>query len=104
MKAIIEQIEMAYCWEGGARAKVLPSNNPLVVELSILGSSTVEHGGDVDGIRSQVHDLYGVTTTEDGFIYTVKSARCNLTEDERHDDSDYTVHVSGNVTLSKVKA
>jgi len=101
MEKLIELIENAYCWEGGARAKRLPSDNPFILNFSVSGSSTVEHSGDTDGICSQVRDLRGKTIIDNGVIYTIQSATITTKNGERNEDSDYEVYVTGKVSVSK---
>jgi len=98
MKKLIEEIENAYCWEGGANVKVA-SQLPTQIEFDVRGSSTVEHSGDVEGICSQVHDLRGKSFVEDGKTYTIQFANIKTREGERHEDSDYEVSVTGKVLV-----
>ena len=94
----IKPIEDAYCWEGGATARVDKAEGD-TIELVVSGSSTVEHNGDVDGIRCNVRDLRGQNL--DGFV--VKSATIE-TQSDRHGDEDFTVNVKGRVILKKAPA
>jgi hypothetical protein len=103
MKNILNQIRDAYCWEGGSKVIEIHRENDLIT-LAVEGSSTVEHSGDVDGMCSQVYDLHGVSVTEDGVTYTVKSATIKTQNGNRSEDSDYEVYVNGTVIVACSKA
>jgi hypothetical protein len=109
MNKLIDAIESAYCWEGGASATHQPkASSPNFLVFSVCGSSTCENGGDVDSIRSMVRDLRGQSFTEDNVTYTIESASCEIgsREYERDEDTgeieydgDFSVSVSGRVTV-----
>lgn len=109
MNKIIEAIENAYCWEGGASATHLPkASSPNFLVFSVCGSSTCEHGGDVDNIYGQVRDLRGQSFTEGNTTYIIESASCEIgsREYERDEDTgeidysgDFSVSVKGRVTV-----
>jgi len=102
MKELIELIESAYCWEGGANAKLV-SNEPksAIMVFDVHGVSTVEHTGDVNGIYGQVSELRGKSVEHGGFKYTITSATCDHYDREQIGDGDYEVVVSGKVTVTK---
>ena len=100
-KNLFQEIEDAYSWEGGARITVKDDPKTNTLELSVSGSSTVEHDGDVDGICQQVGELRGKTAEDEDFKYTVKSTRINTRDGDRDGDADYTVYVTGTVTIEK---
>ncbi len=98
------EITSAYVWEGQGRVsakEIDPATKKL--EFSVWGSSTCEHGGDEDGIRSNVNDLNGEkkTFTVDGKEYTgtIKNATVELEVENRGNDDDYNVISRGTFTL-----
>jgi hypothetical protein len=98
MKQLIEAIESAYCWEGGARAKIT-SQSPTNIEFDVRGSSTVEHSGDVDGICDQVRGLRNQSFVEGEQTFTITSATIKTKSGERVEDEDYSVSVDGKVSV-----
>jgi hypothetical protein len=105
IKETLELIQNAFCWEGYARAEVLPTSTETQIHLTVTGVSSVEHSGDESGIRDQVSDLRGEVITEDGFEYIVMSSSCRVVRTAFSDgEGDYEVMVTGAVTLSRVKA
>ena len=101
---LVEEFELtdAFCWEGHAGAAVDEVQRDLFI-IRVRGSSTVEHEGDEDGIRSQVKDLIGMKAgfDFDGNKYSAKitDAFCSITSIDRIDDGDYTVYVDGKVKI-----
>lgn len=100
IKQFFSDIESAYCWEGYATVStVSETDNELV--LSVRGSSTVEHSGDEDGIKTQVKDLVGETFSEDNFIYKIVNSNVKIEHNERFRDGDYEIYVTGTVKINK---
>jgi len=106
-------LEDTFCWEGSARLTIQSSETPLnhdaatEVLLTVAGTSTVEHEGDVDGIETQVHDLKNNEAVIDYFFskYHVRvfNTECKITCDKRAGDEDYEVSIRGKIFLKIMK-
>lgn len=104
-------ISSAFIWEGSSSFRV-DAVSKISVNYLVGGSSSVEHEGDVDNIRSNVDNLRRKTAEikigKKSFKITIDDATCSVTRGEqyRDDDSDdegdgdYTVICRGMVTIS----
>jgi len=89
----------AFVWEGHAHISSVSSNEKEIL-LNIYGNSSCEHHGDLDGIRSQVHDLNGERTVIDDITYVITSAEINKEITEViNGDGEFNVAIYGTVII-----